>query len=140
MTYRLSFERADQQVAVIHAFLRHAYWATGIPRDVVERAIDHSICVGAFTAGGEQVGFARVVSDEATFAYLDDVFVLSEHRGRGLARRMIEGLQARPELQRLKTWLLFTADMQPMYAKFGFKTFGRPEIVMARVDREAWSR
>ncbi|AJP73541.1 GNAT family N-acetyltransferase [Sphingomonas hengshuiensis] len=132
MTYRLSFERAEQQLDLIHAFLSGAYWSVGIPRDVVERAIAGSFCAGMFDGEGEQVGFARLITDRATFAYLADVFVLPAHRGQGLARRMIEGLQGHPELQGLRRWLLFTRDMQPLYAKLGWTPIPHPERCMER--------
>ncbi|MEI9927657.1 MAG: GNAT family N-acetyltransferase [Sphingomonas sp.] len=132
MTYRLSFDPAEQQIDLIHAFLSGAYWSVGIPRDVVERAVANSLCIGAFDAENEQVGFARLVTDRATFAYLADVFVLPAHRGRGLARRMIEAMQAHPDLRGLRRWLLFTRDMQPLYAKLGWTPIPHPERCMER--------
>ncbi len=139
MSYRLSFAREDQQLDLIHAFLSGAYWSVGIPRHIVERAIANSLCVGAFDAENEQVGFARVVSDSATFAYLADVFVLPAHRGQGLARQMLEALHAHPELQGLRRWVLFTRDMQPLYAKLGWTPYPHPpERLMVREDAEAY--
>jgi len=137
MSYRLSFETADQQLDLIHAFLSGAYWSVGIPRHVVERAIANSICVGMFAPDEdgieEQVAFARVISDHATFAYLADVFVLPAHRGQGLARRMIEALHAHEHLQGLRRWALFTRDMQPVYAKLGWTPYPHPpERLMVR--------
>ena len=137
MSYRLSFETADRQLDLIHAFLSGAYWSVGIPRHVVERAIANSICVGMFAPDEdgieEQVAFARVISDHATFAYLADVFVLPAHRGQGLARRMIEALHAHDDLQGLRRWALFTRDMQPVYAKLGWTPYPHPpERLMVR--------
>jgi GNAT superfamily N-acetyltransferase len=140
MSYRLSFDPADQQLDLIHAFLSGAYWSVGIPRDTVERAIAGSLCIGAFDEEGEQVGFARVISDRATFAYLADVFVLPAHRGQGLARRMLEAMQAHPELQGLRRWALFTRDMQPLYAKLGWEAYPHPERLMVRDDPDIYQR
>jgi GNAT superfamily N-acetyltransferase len=132
MSYRLSFETQDQQIDLIHAFLSGAYWSRNIPRDTVERAVANSFCVGAFDAEGEQVGFARLVTDRATFAYLADVFVLPAHRGQGIARQMVEAMQAHPDLQGLRRWLLFTRDMQPLYARLGWTPIPHPERCMER--------
>lgn len=132
MSYRLSFDPAEQQIDLIHAFLSGSYWAAGIPRHIVEQAVANSFCAGMFDAEGEQVAFARIITDKATFAYLADVFVLPAHRGQGLARRMLEGVQAHPELQGLRRWLLFTRDMQPLYAKLGWTPIPHPERCMER--------
>ncbi len=144
MSYRLSFAPGDQQIELIHAFLSGAYWCQGIPRDTVERAIAHSLCVGAFAKDedglDEQVGFARVMSDRATFAYLADVFVLPAHRGQGVARAMLEALHAHPELQGLRRWALFTRDMQPLYAKLGWETYPHSERLMVRDDPDIYQR
>jgi GNAT superfamily N-acetyltransferase len=140
MAYRLSFEQADQQIDLIHAFLSGSYWAKGIPRHIVEAAVANSFCVGMFDADNEQVAFARVITDRATFAYLADVFVLPAHRGQGLARQMLEALQAHPELQGLRRWLLFTRDMQPLYAKLGWTPIPHPERCMERHEVDIYER
>lgn len=118
--YRLSFDSADMQVDAIHAFLAQSYWAENIARAVVERAIAGSLCVGVFAPGGEQVGFARVVTDRATFAYLADVYVLAAHRGHGLAARMVTALHDHPDLQGLRRWMLATSDAHGLYANLGW--------------------
>ena len=140
MAYRLSFEQADQQIDLIHAFLSGSYWAKGIPRHIVEAAVANSFCVGMFDAENEQVAFARVITDKATFAYLADVFVLPAHRGQGLARQMLEALQAHSELQGLRRWLLFTRDMQPLYAKLGWTPIPHPERCMERHEVDLYER
>jgi len=140
MAYRLSFEQADQQIDLIHAFLSGSYWAKGIPRHIVEAAVANSFCVGMFDADNEQVAFARVITDKATFAYLADVFVLPAHRGQGLARQMLEALQAHPELQGLRRWLLFTRDMQPLYGKLGWTAIPHPERCMERHEVDLYER
>jgi GNAT superfamily N-acetyltransferase len=144
MSVRLSFDSADLDVELIHAFLSGAYWSVGIPRQTVERAIANSLCVGAFapdeTGKDEQVGFARVVTDKATFAYLADVFVLPAHRGQGIARAMLEALHAHPELQGLRRWALFTRDMQAVYAGLGWTPYPHPERLMVRDDPGIYQR
>ncbi len=118
--YRLSFDASDMQVDAIHAFLAQSYWAENIARAVVERAIAGSLCVGIFAANGDQVGFARVVTDRATFAYLADVYILEAHRGHGLAARMVTALHDHPDLQGLRRWMLATSDAHGLYAGLGW--------------------
>ena len=129
MSIRLSFDPVEQQLDVIHGFLTTSYWSLGIPRATVAKALAGSLTVSAFD-GEAQVGMARVVTDHATMAYLADVFVLESHRGRGIARAMIEALYAHPELQGLRRWLLFTRDMQPLYARLGWVPAPHAERLM----------
>lgn len=104
---------------VIHGFLKRSYWSEDIPRDLLERAIDNSIPVGLYRAG-KQVGFARVVTDRATFAYLADVFILESHRGRGLSKQLMRVVMSHPELRSLRRWHLVTRDAHGLYRQFGF--------------------
>jgi GNAT superfamily N-acetyltransferase len=127
--YELTSDVSRFDVAAIHAFLSTSYWSPGIPRSVVERAIANSICFGIFH-GSQQVAFARIVSDRATFAYLADVYVLEEHRGQGLARRLMEAILGHPDLQGLRRVLLATRDAHALYAKFGFKPLAKPDRIM----------
>ena len=115
--------------ALIHEFLGRSYWAAGIPREVVDRSIDSAMCFGVFD-GTSQVGFARVITDHATFAYLADVFVLPAHRGQGLSKWLMECVLAHPELQGLRRFLLGTRDAHGLYAQFGFTPPKRPAIWM----------
>lgn len=112
-----------------------SYWATGVPRDVMDRAIDGSICFSAFDGdparGAAQVGFARVVTDRATFAWLCDVFVLEAHRGRGAAKALLDSVMAHPDLQGLRNVLLATRDAHDLYARYGFKPLAEPARWMA---------
>ena len=126
----ISSDSSRMDVDLIHDFLRSSYWAKGIPRSVVERSLQHSLCFGAFS-GGRQVGFARVISDRATFAYLADVFVVPEQRGRGISKALMRTILAHPELQGLRTLLLATHDAHGLYAQFGFKSVEHPERLMA---------
>lgn len=142
--YRISFDKSELDLDLIHAFLGGSYWAQGIPRHIVENAIAGSFCAGVFARdeGGEdeQIAFARVITDHATFAYLADVFVLPAHRGRGVAMQMLEAVQAHPELQGLRRWLLFTRDMQPLYARLGWTQIPHPERCMERHEADLYTR
>jgi N-acetylglutamate synthase-like GNAT family acetyltransferase len=117
----ISTDPARLDLNVIHGFLANCYWAKGIPRKLVERTIKHSLCFGIYDGQGSQVGFARVVSDFATMAYLDDVFMLVSHRGRGLGKWLVECVMRHPALQGLRHWFLLTRDAHGLYAQFGFK-------------------
>ncbi len=114
---------------VIHHFLARSYWAAGIPREIVERAVGHSLCFGAFD-GHDQVGFARVISDYATYAYVSDVFVLPSHRARGIAKQLMAAIVAHPDLQGLRRWTLFTRDAHGLYRQYGFAEPRYPERLM----------
>ncbi|MFN8006271.1 MAG: GNAT family N-acetyltransferase [Terriglobia bacterium] len=109
----------------IFEFLSQSYWAKGITREIVERSIQNSLCFGAY-AWDKQVGFARVVTDFATFAYLADVFVLESFRGRGIGRKMLAAVLAHPQLQGLRRWLLATRDAHGIYSQFGFVPLKAP--------------
>jgi len=124
--YFLSTEPGLLDVSLIHKFLsEQSYWAPGIPREVVERSLANSLCFGLFHES-QQIGFARVVTDRATFAWLGDVFVLDEFRGEGLGKWMIEALLKHPDLQGLRRILLGTRDAHSLYARFGFTPLAEP--------------
>jgi GNAT superfamily N-acetyltransferase len=127
--YRISSVTSEMDVDAVHAYLSRSYWAEAIPRSVVARAIEGSLCFGLFR-GHAQVGFARVVTDRATFAYLCDVYLLEEHRGRGLAKWLMAAVMAHPDLQGLRRFLLGTRDAHGLYEKLGFSPLARPEIFM----------
>jgi GNAT superfamily N-acetyltransferase len=127
--YQISTNARRFDLALIHDFLRSSYWAQGIPRDVVERAVENSLCFGAFIQE-RQVGFARVITDRATFAYLADVFVVPEHRGRGVAKLLLRTILAHPDLQGLRRMLLATKDAHELYAPFGFAPLSNPKEYM----------
>lgn len=128
--YLISDDPARLQVAAIHAYLSQSYWAENIPPDVVERAVRHSLCIGAYDDAGAQVGLARFVSDFATFCYVCDVYVLAEHRRHGLARAMMQLALRHPKLQGLRRWNLVTKDAHALYAKYGFKPVAHPDTYM----------
>jgi GNAT superfamily N-acetyltransferase len=118
--------------AMIHDFLsHHGYWAQGRTRDTVERTIRHSLCVGAYD-GSRQVGFGRAITDRATFAYIADVFVLPEHRGQGIAKRLMAALLEHPDLSGIQVMLLRTRDAHGLYRAFGFEALPHREEMMGR--------
>lgn len=144
--YFISTESAWLNLELIHRFLsEHSYWARGIPREVVARSIANSLCFGVYVLGKDapdparrQVGFARVATDRATFAYLADVFVLPEHRGRGLSKRLMEAVLAHPDLQGLRRWMLATADAHELYRQYGFTALARPDNFMQRHNPDVY--
>lgn len=121
---------SEHDLDVIHPYLAQSYWSPGIPREVVARSCAHSLCAIARDETGALVGFARLITDRATFAYVCDVFVLGAHQGKGLARAMIGAFLAHPELQGLKRWLLGTRDAHGVYAGIGFAPLDAPERFM----------
>ena len=132
--YLISDDPARLQVDAIHAFLSRSYWAKGIARELIERSLAGSLCIGAYDEAGAQVGLARFISDFATFCYVCDVFVVDEHRRRGLARAMLALGLAHPKLQGLRRWNLVTRDAHALYADFGFKAIAHPDRYMERLS------
>ena len=124
--FEISTDPARIDVDLVHEFLTTSYWAQGIPVETVRRSIENSISFGIYH-GGQQVGFARIISDLATFAYLADVFVLPTHRGRGLSRWLMECIVGHPDLQGLRRWMLATRDAHGLYARFGFTAVKKPD-------------
>ncbi|MEO8034039.1 MAG: GNAT family N-acetyltransferase [Acidobacteriota bacterium] len=136
----ISTDKTTLDVALIHRFLsEESYWAKNIPRPLVERSIENSLCFAAFDSES-QVGFARVVTDRATFAYVGDVFVVSSHRGRGVSRLLLEAIRSHPDLQGLRRWHLLTRDAHALYEKFGFSPLGNPARHMEVSVPEIYSR
>ena len=131
--YLISTDASMLDLEVIHSYLSRSYWAAGVPEDVVRRSIENSLCFGVYR-GEEQAGFARVVTDRATFAYLADVFVLEEHRGRGIGKWLVEVILSHPDLQGLRRWMLATRDAHDLYQRYAFTELARPGIFMERKD------
>ena len=127
--FEITTDPARIDVAMVHGFLTSCYWAKGISLDIVQRSLEHSICFSIFH-GHEQVGFARVITDRATFAYLADVFVLEAHHGHGLSKWLMECIQSHPDLQGLRRWMLATRDAHGLYQQFGFHELKAPERFM----------
>ena len=136
-TYDISTDPSRLQLDAIHAYLTRSYWSPGIPKDVVARGIANSMCFGIYQ-GDSQVGFARVITDKASFAYLADVYVLEEHRGQGLSKRLLDQILAHPDLQGLRRVLLATADAHGLYAQFGFSPLAKPQNMMEIRDPDPY--
>ncbi|MGO1072813.1 GNAT family N-acetyltransferase [Lysobacter sp. CA199] len=137
---RISREPGDLDFAAIHDFLaRQSYWAAGIPEATLRRALQHSICCSGHI-GGQMVAFARAITDQATFAYLADVFVAPAQRGHGHGRAVVAALMADPRLQGLRRWHLVTRDMQALYAQVGFSELSQPGQHMQKHDPDVYLR
>lgn len=134
--YLVSTDKNKIDVDYVHGFLSQSYWSPGVPINVVKKAMKGSLCFGVYfrnkqTLPGErQVGYARMVTDKATFAYLADVFIDEEHRGKGLAKWLVEMILAHPQLQGLRRILLATKDAHKLYEQCGFTTINNPERYM----------
>ena len=138
--FSISTDRARLDLDAIHAFLAHeSYWAAGIAKDVVARAIAHSLCFGVYE-GAKQIGFARVISDYATYAYLNDVYIVSTHRGQGLATWLLACVLDHPMLQDLRRFSLHTKDAQSFYQRFGFVAPRYPERSLERLAPDFYPR
>ena len=135
--YDIRTDPEAMDLDAIHAVLSASYWSPGIPKATVARAIANSLCFGAFH-DGRQVGFARVVTDRATFAYLCDVYVLEAHRGRGLGHRLVQAVRVHPELQGLRRVMLATRDAHGLYAGHGFGPLAAPDRFMEIHDPDAY--
>lgn len=136
--YEISTERSRLDIDLIHGFLFREFWdSAGIPRDVVERSIEHSLCFGVYE-GERQVGFARVVTDRATFAFVSDDFIVESHRGRGLGRWLMQCILAHPDLQGLRRIMLVTHDPR-LYLKAGFTALKEPEKYMEMLEPDAYA-
>jgi len=135
-SYTLSDDPARLDLDAMHAYLTEAYWSRGLPRSVLERAVAGSLNSGAYAADGPQVGFARFVSDYATFCYVCDVYVLESHRGKGLARAMLTMALEHPRLQGLRRWMLVTRDAHALYEGCGFSELAHPgrHMELTRAD------
>jgi GNAT superfamily N-acetyltransferase len=136
--FQITTDKSMLDVLLIHRFLsEHSTWARKIPKSVVVKSIDHSLCFGGFLSGA-QIAFARVISDYATFANLVDVFVLPEHRGKGYSKLLMSAVFAHSELQGLRRFTLATGDAHGLYAQFGFRAPLRPESMMERFSPEIY--
>jgi GNAT superfamily N-acetyltransferase len=127
--YRITTDPSAIDVEVVHGYLTRCYWSPGIPREIVERAVANSLCFGVFH-GSAQVGFARLITDRATFAYLADVFILEAYQGKGLGRWLLEVIMGHPEVQGLRRWMLATRDAHGLYRQYGFVPVAAPERIM----------
>ena len=136
--YRISSDQNDLDIESIHKFISNSYWAKGIPLEILTRAISNSLCFGVFDKERGQVGFARMVTDSATYAYLADVYILEGHRGKGLSKMLMEEIMSHPDLQGLRRMTLATADAHGLYEKYGFSELSNPEIFMENWNPEVY--
>ncbi len=138
--FLISTDQTKLDVDVVHNFLTRSYWAAGIPRATVVRAIENSLCFGVYD-NAKQIGFARVISDYATYAYIADVFIVEAYRERGLGKELMASIMSHPKLQGLRRWSLGTRDAHGLYAQFGFKPVDNPSpIMMEIVNADIYSR
>lgn len=138
--YTVITDSNEIDIKAVHSFLStQSYWSQGIPFELVERSIQHSLCFG-IKYQGQQIAFARVITDQTTFAYLADVYVLEEHRGQGLSKVMMRTIQAHPALQGLRRQMLATRDAHDLYATFGYKPLANPERLMEIVVPDIYSK
>ena len=137
--YLASTDAARLDLAAVHAYLAQSYWSPGVPEAVVRRAAAHSLCCGLYHDVEGQVGFARAVTDRATYAYLADVYVLDAHRGRGLGEWLVATLLSHPDLRALRRMALMTRDAHRLYARFGFGPAAAPDRYMERVLPNAYA-
>jgi len=128
--FKISTDNNDLDFEVIYDFISNSYWAEDIPKDTLRTAISNSFCFGVYDSIGRQVGFARLITDKATFAYLADVFVIPSQRGKGLSKWLVETIVSHSDLQGLRRMVLATRDAHGLYAQYGFKPVENPEILM----------
>lgn len=143
--FLISTDPALIDLDVVHTFLASSYWSPGIPRETVERATRNCLAFGVYETRESsprppQVGFARVITDKATFAYLSDVFILESHRGRGLSKWLVQTILAHPDLRGLRRFCLLTKDAHGLYRQFGFGPINDPSTYMEIIDRDIYSR
>ena len=137
--YSISSDKSRLDLEFVHFYLStQAYWCLNIPFETFRRSVEHSVCFGVYH-GEEQVGFARVITDRATIAYLGDVFVVPEHRGKGLSKELIGAIMTHPDLQGLRRWILLTRDAHGLYEKFGWKPVDHPERYMEVVNPNVYA-
>lgn len=137
--YIISTDKSKIDLPIVHNFLSHSYWAGQIPRETVKESIENSLCFGIYHYE-ELVGFARVITDFATFAYLADVFVLPPERGKGLSKWLMEVIIDHPRLQGLRRFILATRDAHKLYSQFGFRPFAKPERWMERHNPDIYKK
>jgi len=128
--FTISTDKSKLNFNVIYNFIANSYWAKRIPKSVMQKAIDNSMCFGVYSVHNEQVGFARVVTDYATFAYLADVFITPDLQGNGLSKLLVKTIVEHPDLQGLRRFLLATSDAHGLYAQYGFKPIDNPGLLM----------
>jgi len=137
--FTISTEKDKLDIDVIHSFLNRTYWAEGISKEIIRRSIEGSLCFGVFE-NDKQIGFARMITDKATFAYLADVFIIEEYRGRGLSKWLMEVIMSHPDLQGLRRMVLVTKDAHGLYKQFGFTPLINVDRWMHILDLDVYKR
>lgn len=137
--FTISTEKNKLDINVIHSFLNRTYWAEGITIETIRRSIEGSLCFGVFDHD-KQIGFARMITDKATFAYLADVFIIEEYRGRGLSKWLMSVIMSHPDLQNLRRMILVTKDAHGLYKQFGFVPLINVERWMQKLDNDVYRR
>jgi N-acetylglutamate synthase-like GNAT family acetyltransferase len=137
--FMITTDKEKFDVDLIHSFLTNSYWAEGISREIVRRSIDGALCFGVFE-NNKQIGFARMITDKATFAYLADVFIMEEYRGRGLSKWLMQIIMSHPDLQGLRRMMLATRDAHELYKKFGFTPLNNVDRWMHIHDPDVYKR
>ena len=137
--FTISTEKEKLDIDLIHSFLNSTYWAEGISKEIIRRSIEGSLCFGVFE-NDKQVGFARMITDKATFAYLADVFIIEEYRGRGLSKWLMEVIMSHPDLQGLRRMILVTKDAHGLYRQFGFTPIINVDRWMHILDPDVYKR
>lgn len=139
--YEVSTDPTRIDLDYVHGYLsRQSYWAGAVPREVVARSVANALSFGVYAPDGAQVGFARVVTDKATFAWLADVFIDPDRQGLGLGKGLMDAIVAHPDLQGLRRFMLATADAHGLYERYGFKTIENPERLMAIIRTDLYPR
>jgi len=138
--YRISSDRQEMDLETIHAFISSTYWAEGIPKETLKKALDNSLCFGVFSSEGKQVGFARMITDQATFAYLADVFIDEAHRGKGLSKWLMQEVHNHPSLQGLRRILLATRDAHGLYQEYGYTPISSPATFMQKWQPDIYKK
>jgi GNAT superfamily N-acetyltransferase len=137
--YRISMDPAHLQFDVIHDFIcNQSYWGGGISRETLQKQIDNSTLHFGLYTGDQQIGYAQVLTNYTSFAYLGNVFVLDEHRGKGLSKWLMATIMNHPDLQKIRRWLLATRDAHGLYRQFGFTELAKPETIMEKFDDSAY--
>ncbi|MEO5683427.1 MAG: GNAT family N-acetyltransferase [Chitinophagaceae bacterium] len=137
--YNISTNKAELDIGFIHGFLTQSYWAENIPLETVQRSIDGSMCFGIYK-DLRQIGFARVITDYASFGYLADVFIDDNYRGQGLSKWLIEVIMGHPQLQGFRSWQLATKDAHGLYARYGFSIPENPALIMRKAIPDIYKK
>lgn len=140
-SYTISTDQFKIDISAVHDYLcNHSYWAGGVPFDTVKRSIENSLCFGVYDETNKLVGFARVITDRATIAYIGDVYVLEAHRGKGLSKWLMECIMKHPELQSLRRWILLTKDAHGLYKQFGFNEIEEVQTYMELRNKNVYKK